>query len=134
MRRLSADIVAETAEGVMEWEMHSYRQSVGNIYALNMQIDRRKYSMNFLINLLYRLGTVGILIVGGWFVMQGRTEIGTVVAFLFMGAEPTLVAAAARALPRLGENRSVGRGLRNGTVQSGSDYLGITASSWTVPS
>jgi ABC-type bacteriocin/lantibiotic exporter with double-glycine peptidase domain len=82
MRRLSADIVAETAEGVLEREGRSYKQRVGMIYALNMQIYRRKYAMNFLINLLYHLGTVGILLVGGWFVMDGRTEVGTVVAFI----------------------------------------------------
>jgi ABC-type bacteriocin/lantibiotic exporter with double-glycine peptidase domain len=82
MRRLSAAIVAETAEGVLEREERSYRQRVRDIYLLNMQIYRRKYSMNFLINLLYHLGTVGILFVGGWFVMQGKTEVGTVVAFI----------------------------------------------------
>jgi ABC-type bacteriocin/lantibiotic exporter with double-glycine peptidase domain len=82
MRRLSADIVAETAEGVLEREGRSYRQRVRHIYDLNMQIYRRKYAMNFVINLLYHLGTVGILFVGGWFVMQGQTEVGTVVAFI----------------------------------------------------
>lgn len=82
MRRLSADIVAETAEGALERETRSYSRRVRDIYTLNMQIYRRKYSMNFLINLLYHLGTVGILFVGGWFVMQGRTEVGTVVAFI----------------------------------------------------
>ena len=82
MRCLSAGIVAETAEGVLERESRSYRQRVGNIYSLNMQIYRRKYSMNFLINALYHLGTVGILFVGGWFVMQGKTQVGTVVAFI----------------------------------------------------
>jgi ABC-type bacteriocin/lantibiotic exporter with double-glycine peptidase domain len=79
MRRLSADIVAETADGVLERENRSYRRGVGNIYTLNMQIYRRKY---FLINLLYHFGTVGILFVGGWFVMAGQTEVGTVVAFI----------------------------------------------------
>jgi ABC-type bacteriocin/lantibiotic exporter with double-glycine peptidase domain len=82
MRRLSADIVTETAEGVLERGFRSYARRVRSIYSLNMQIYRRKYSMNFLINLLYHLGTVGILLVGGWFVMQGRTEVGTVVAFV----------------------------------------------------
>jgi ABC-type bacteriocin/lantibiotic exporter with double-glycine peptidase domain len=82
MRGLSTNIVAETAEGVLERESRSYRQRVGSIYSLNMQIYRRKYAMNFLINVLYHLGTVGILFVGGWFVMQGRTEVGTVVAFI----------------------------------------------------
>jgi ABC-type bacteriocin/lantibiotic exporter with double-glycine peptidase domain len=82
MRRLSADIVTETADGVLEREERGYRRRVRDIYDLNMQIYRRKYSMNFLINLLYHLGTVGILFVGGWFVMQGKTEVGTVVAFI----------------------------------------------------
>jgi ABC-type bacteriocin/lantibiotic exporter with double-glycine peptidase domain len=82
MRRLSADIVAETAEGVLEREARSYTRRVRDIYLLNMQIYRRKYATNFLINLLYHFGTVGILFVGGWFVMQGRTEVGTVVAFV----------------------------------------------------
>jgi len=82
IRRLSSDIVAETAEGVLERESRSYRRRVGSIFSLNMQIYRRKYGMNFLINLLYHFGTVGILFVGGWFVMQGQTGIGTVVAFI----------------------------------------------------
>jgi ABC-type bacteriocin/lantibiotic exporter with double-glycine peptidase domain len=82
MRRLSADIVAETAEGVQQREQRTYKRRVHDIYALNIQIYWRKYAMNFLINLLYHLGTVGILFVGGWFVMQGKTEVGTVVAFI----------------------------------------------------
>ncbi|HTW54287.1 MAG TPA: ABC transporter ATP-binding protein [Stellaceae bacterium] len=82
MRRLSADIVAETAEGVLEREERSYKQRVHLVYALNIQIYWRKYAMNFLINLLYHFGTVGILFVGGWFVMDGKTEVGTVVAFI----------------------------------------------------
>jgi ABC-type bacteriocin/lantibiotic exporter with double-glycine peptidase domain len=82
MRQLSADIVSETAEGVAEREKRSYGRRVREIYSLNMQIYRRKYSMNFLINLLYHFSTVGILFVGGWFVMRGGTEVGTVVAFI----------------------------------------------------
>jgi len=82
LRRLSADILAETARGVIEREARFYNRRVRNIYSLNMQIYRRKYAMNFVINLLYHLGTVGILFVGGWFVMRGQTEIGTVVAFV----------------------------------------------------
>lgn len=82
LRDLSAGLVAETAEGVLEREQRPYRLRVRKIYALNMQIYWRKYAMNFLINLLYHLGTVGILFVGGWFVMLGKTEVGTVVAFI----------------------------------------------------
>jgi ABC-type bacteriocin/lantibiotic exporter with double-glycine peptidase domain len=41
---------------------------------------RQRFS--FLMNLLHHLGTVGILLAGGWLVVQGRTEVGTVVAFI----------------------------------------------------
>lgn len=82
MRRLSTDILAETAEGVLEREGRAYTQRVHGIYRLNMQIYRRKYGMNFVINFLYHLGTVGILFVGGWLVMRGQTQVGTVVAFV----------------------------------------------------
>ena len=61
-----------------------------------MQIFRRKFAMNFLMNGTYHVGVMGILLVGGWFVLTGRTgrlatpgyaetgrtELGTVVAFL----------------------------------------------------
>jgi ABC-type bacteriocin/lantibiotic exporter with double-glycine peptidase domain len=82
MRRLSADIVTEAAHGIPEREARSYTRRVRDIYSLNLQIYRRKYAVNFLINLLYHLGTVGILLVGGWFVMRGETQVGTVVAFI----------------------------------------------------
>ena len=47
-----------------------------------MQIFVRKFGMNFLMNLLYTLGVIGILAVGGWLLLQGRTEVGTIVAFI----------------------------------------------------
>jgi ABC-type bacteriocin/lantibiotic exporter with double-glycine peptidase domain len=82
LRDLSVDIVNETAEGVEEREANTFRRRVNRVYDLNMQIYRRKFSMNFLMNLLYHFGIVGILFVGGWLVMQGQTEAGTVVAFI----------------------------------------------------
>ena len=47
-----------------------------------MQIFLRKFGMNFLMNLLYTFGVIGILGVGGWLVLQGKTEVGTIVAFI----------------------------------------------------
>jgi len=47
-----------------------------------MQVYRRKFTMNFLMNLLHHLGIVGILFVGGWLVLEGRLQLGTVVAFI----------------------------------------------------
>jgi hypothetical protein len=39
-----------------------------------MQIFLRKFAMNFLMNGTYHVGVMGILLVGGWFVLTGRTE------------------------------------------------------------
>ncbi|WP_375459284.1 hypothetical protein [uncultured Enterovirga sp.] len=47
-----------------------------------MGVYELKFSMNFLMNLCHQLGIAGILGVGGWFVVRGQTEIGTVVAFI----------------------------------------------------
>lgn len=47
-----------------------------------MQIFIRKFGINFLMNLLYTLGVIGILVVGGWLVLHERTEVGTIVAFV----------------------------------------------------
>jgi ABC-type bacteriocin/lantibiotic exporter with double-glycine peptidase domain len=47
-----------------------------------MEIYVRKYGMNFLMNLLYTLGVIGILAVGGWLLLEGKTEVGTIVAFI----------------------------------------------------
>lgn len=60
----------------------TYQGRVDDVYRLNMQIYRRKFAMTFLMNLLSQFGVVGILAVGGWFLLRGETEIGTVVAFI----------------------------------------------------
>ncbi|HEY1795228.1 MAG TPA: ABC transporter ATP-binding protein [Stellaceae bacterium] len=82
VRELSVDIVNETAERVEERDADVFRDRVDRVYDLNMQIYRRKFTMNFLMNLLYHFGIVGILFVGGSLVMQGSIEAGTVVAFI----------------------------------------------------
>ena len=38
--------------------------------------------MNFLTNLCHQLGIAGILGIGGWFVVTGQTQVGTIVAFI----------------------------------------------------
>jgi ABC-type bacteriocin/lantibiotic exporter with double-glycine peptidase domain len=82
LRGLSVEIVDEAADRRGPRKDGRYRRQVNDIYRLNMQIFRRKFGMNFLMNLLHQLGVIGILFVGGWFVLQGRTEVGTVVAFI----------------------------------------------------
>ena len=51
-------------------------------FALNMGIFKLKFSMNFLMNLMRQIGVATILALGGWYVVQGQTEVGTVVAFM----------------------------------------------------
>lgn len=82
MRALSVDIVNEAAERAGARTQQTFLRRIANIYRLNMEIFRRKFGMNFLMNLLYHLGIIGILAVGGWLVLQGKTEVGTIVAFL----------------------------------------------------
>lgn len=82
LRGLSIEIVDEAAERRGPRQTGRYRRQVSDIYRLNMQIYRRKFGMNFLMNLLHQLGVIGILLVGGWFVVRGQTEVGTVVAFI----------------------------------------------------
>lgn len=55
---------------------------VQRLFATNMSIYRLKYTLNFLMNLLFHLGYAGIFGLGGYYVIKGRIEIGTVVAFI----------------------------------------------------
>ena len=52
------------------------------VFRLNMGIYRIKFTMNFLMNLCHQLGIAGILGIGGLFVVNGKIEVGTIVAFI----------------------------------------------------
>jgi ABC-type multidrug transport system fused ATPase/permease subunit len=82
LREMSVDIVNEEGAGEHAFAKRTFRQRIRDVYRLNMQIYVRKYGMNFLMNLLYTLGVIGILAVGGWLLLQGKTEVGTIVAFI----------------------------------------------------
>jgi len=64
-RALSVDIVNEAANHKGARAHHTFRRRVGFVYLLNMQILIRKFGINFLMNLLYTFGVIGILVVGG---------------------------------------------------------------------
>ncbi len=59
-----------------------FTPQIEEIYRLRIQIFRWKFLMKFLVNLLAHLGTIGVISIGGWLVIQGETEIGTIVAFV----------------------------------------------------
>jgi len=52
------------------------------IFRLNLGIFELKYSMNFFMNLLHNFSKAVVLGVGGWYVINGQTEVGIVVAFI----------------------------------------------------
>lgn len=54
---------------------------ISQVFELNMGIFTLKFSLNFLMNLLHHLSLAGIFGLGGWYLVQGRTDLGTVVAF-----------------------------------------------------
>jgi ABC-type multidrug transport system fused ATPase/permease subunit len=82
LRALSVDVVKEAADATPERDARGFARDIKRVYDLNMQIFRRKFGMNFLMNLLQHAALAGILLIGGIFVIRGETEIGTVVAFL----------------------------------------------------
>ena len=58
------------------------RRRIEDVFWLDMGIFKLKFSMNFLMNLMLHMATAGVLAAGGWFVVHGQTQVGTVVAFL----------------------------------------------------
>jgi ABC-type bacteriocin/lantibiotic exporter with double-glycine peptidase domain len=65
----------------MEAELRQ-QMRFAEIFELNLGILKLKYSMNFLMNLTQNVAKVVVLSVGGWLVIDGRTEVGTLVAFM----------------------------------------------------
>lgn len=73
------DVSGAIAGGHRATEMPGHGP-IQRIFALNMGIYRRKFLMNLLMNLMHHLSVAVALCVGGWMVLEGRIEIGTVVA------------------------------------------------------
>ena len=78
-RGLSGDIVnAAAADG--GW--HGVAGPIGRVFTLNMGIYKLKYSMNLLMNVMHHSAVAVALGLGGWFALEGRIEVGTVVAIV----------------------------------------------------
>ncbi|MFS8116034.1 ABC transporter transmembrane domain-containing protein [Rhizobium jaguaris] len=79
MRNISEEIVqsgrAVDADG-------SQAGRIQDVFRINMSIYKIKFTMNFMMNLMTQMGYVGIFALGGYYVVTGKTEIGTVVAFV----------------------------------------------------
>lgn len=78
LRRIGGGIL-ETGQIVLP---DPQRSRVNRVFDLNMGIFKLKFSMNFLMNLMHHAGVAGTLGLGGYLVVLGEAEIGTVVAFV----------------------------------------------------
>ncbi|WP_438754783.1 ABC transporter transmembrane domain-containing protein [Pararhizobium sp. O133] len=79
MRQVSVSIVE--VGGVYDTD-GTQRSRIQTVFEINMGIYKIKFSMNFVMNLMTQMGYIGILAIGGYFVVTKKTEIGTVIAFL----------------------------------------------------
>jgi ABC-type multidrug transport system fused ATPase/permease subunit len=80
LREVSGEIVgASGGNAVLAVSQNSH---IDHVFALDMGIFKLKFGMNFLMNLMHHLGVATALGVGGWYAVQGRLEVGTVVAFV----------------------------------------------------
>jgi ABC-type bacteriocin/lantibiotic exporter with double-glycine peptidase domain len=76
-RELSGEIADNNQVDTSERSQAGWIQ---RIFRYNMGIYWLKYAMNLLMNMMQHLAVGVALCVGGWLVLQGRIEVGTVVA------------------------------------------------------
>jgi ABC-type bacteriocin/lantibiotic exporter with double-glycine peptidase domain len=55
---------------------------IDRIYQLRLRFAATKHLAKAISNLINHMGPLSVLLVGGWMVIQGQTEIGTIVAFM----------------------------------------------------
>jgi len=82
LRQVSNDIITDNDKPEHDAGRPTFMRRIKKVYSLNLQIYGFKFGMNFLMNLLYQFSIVGVLVTGGWLVLNGQTELGTIVAFL----------------------------------------------------
>ena len=80
LREVSGEIVGASGGGT--GLVAAQEERISHVFRVNMGIYKLKFTMNFLMNLMHHLGVATALGVGGWLAVQGRLEVGTVVAFV----------------------------------------------------
>jgi ABC-type multidrug transport system fused ATPase/permease subunit len=76
MREVSSSIVEQARADAFQ------HRRIDHVFALHMGMFKLKFTMNFLMNLSHHVGVAGALALGGWYVLRGHIELGTVVAFI----------------------------------------------------
>lgn len=79
-RGLSGRIVEAAGRSSRQWQWA--REPILRVFTLNMGIYKLKYTMNLLMNLMHHSAVAVALGVGGWMALEGRIEVGTVVAIV----------------------------------------------------
>ena len=79
-RGISGTIISIDAAAKHEWAWA--KVPIGRVFTLNMGIYKLKYTMNLLMNILHHSAVATALGVGGWLALEGRIEVGTVVAIV----------------------------------------------------
>jgi ABC-type bacteriocin/lantibiotic exporter with double-glycine peptidase domain len=81
--RTMRDVSSGIADAIVdEIDVPTESRRIDQVFALNMGIYKFKYSMNLAMNLMYYFSVAAALGVGGWFAVEGRIEVGTVVAIV----------------------------------------------------
>lgn len=79
-RGLSGDIVKTAIASRHGWDR--MQEPIARVFVLNMGIYKLKFTMNLLMNVMHHSAVAVALGVGGWLALQGRIEVGTVVAIV----------------------------------------------------
>jgi len=79
VRRIGQQLVGDIEKQRASTRFHSLVQIA---YDLRMKIYRRKFILTSLGNFLDALGPLVVLVVGGWYVIQGQTKVSTLVVFI----------------------------------------------------
>ncbi len=80
-RALGEDALVEETGRPLLSESKSQRH-IGRIYRLRLRFAAIKFMAKGINNTLHHLGPLSVLAVGGWYAIQGETEVGTIVAFM----------------------------------------------------
>ena len=79
LMRTAAD---RTVDAANPWPEATILEVFDDVFRTRRRIHIRKLSSKAALNALAALGVVGILVLGGWLVLRGETDVGTVVAAL----------------------------------------------------
>lgn len=80
LRQLSQQITGDEDADRQDQE-RTAMERINAVYGLRMRVYVLKYTLKFLNNFLHHLGPLSAFLLGGWFVLEGHTDLGTVVAF-----------------------------------------------------